>query len=262
MAGRDPRSARHAPYRAPDRHFLRQRLAAAVVAGAHVQQHELVLDIGAGTGRLTRELVRAGARVQAIELDPRQADQLRRRFAGCRAVTVVEGDALRVPLPQEPFRVVANVPFGRTTAILRRLLDDPRVPLVRADVIVEWGLARKRAACSPSSLLGVCWSAWFEPLLVRRLPRGCFEPPPSVDAGLLRLARRSEPLVAIRDAPAFRRFVRHGFEDGLPAGRAAKRVYRELGVARGTTARELDVYQWAELFDALRPAAARANVYP
>jgi 23S rRNA (adenine-N6)-dimethyltransferase len=227
-----------------------------------VQRRELVLDIGAGTGRLTGELVRAGARVRAIELDPLHARTLRDRFAGCRHVTVIEGDALRLALPQEQFRVVANLPFGRSTAILRRLLDDPLVPLTRADVIVEWDLARKRAACWPSTLLAVCWSAWFELTLVRRLPRVCFEPPPSVDAGLLRVVRRVEPLVAIRDATPFREFVRAGFEQGLPRGRAAKRVYRGLGVARAATARELDVYQWAELFRALRCGTGRANVRP
>jgi 23S rRNA (adenine-N6)-dimethyltransferase len=260
VAGRGAHRARHARRRAPDRHFLRPKLAAAIVADARVRQHELVLDIGAGTGRLTHWLARAGAHVRAIELDPGHAQTLRERFAGSPDVTVVEGDALVVPLPRVPFRVVANLPFGRTTAILRRVLDDPRVPLARADVIVEWGLARKRAGCSPSTLLGVCWSAWFEPMLVRRLPRGGFEPPPSVDAGLLRFVRRTEPLVAISDATAFRRFVRLGFEDRLPAGRAARRVYRELGIARGATARELDVYQWAELFHALRCRDARANV--
>lgn len=225
-----------------------------------MQPHELVLDLGAGSGRLTAELARSGARVHAIELDPVDAASLRRLSASRPNVTVVEADALRVPLPRDPFRVVANLPFGRTTAILRRLLDDPRVPLVRADVIVEWDLARKRAACWPSTLLGVCWSAWYELVLVRRLPRACFGPPPSVDAALLRIERRPAPLVRVDEARRFTAFVRRGFEHDLPRGRAAKAACRALGIPRAATARELDVYQWAALFRGLHPAGGPANV--
>lgn len=106
-----------------------------------------------------------------VELDAELAAGLRGRFDG-----VVEGDALRVPLPRERFAVVANLPFGSGTAILRRVLD-PRVPLRRADVIVEWGLAAKRAAVWPSTQLSSYWSAWFELSLTRRLPRCVFAPP-------------------------------------------------------------------------------------
>ena len=72
-------------------------------------------------------------------------------------VEVVEGDAREVELPREPFRVVANLPFHGTTEILRRLLDDPRVPLARADLVVEWGVAVKRGLPWPSSVNRV-WS--------------------------------------------------------------------------------------------------------
>jgi 23S rRNA (adenine-N6)-dimethyltransferase len=74
--------------------------------------------------------------VLAIELDPYWAAHLRGRWAN---VEVVEADAATVRLPREPFRVLANLPFDGTNAILRHLLDDPFVPLVRADLIVQWG---------------------------------------------------------------------------------------------------------------------------
>ena len=92
----------------------------------------------------------------AIEVDPRLAAELRRRFE------VVEGDALAVRLPSEPFRVVGNIPFHRTTAILRRLLDDLDLPLERADLIVQWEVARKRTSVVPSTQLGAEWEPWWE----------------------------------------------------------------------------------------------------
>ena len=79
-----------------------------------------MLDVGAGGGVLTAHLLRAGARVIAIELHDRRVAQLRERFADC-DVTVVRADASDLRLPARPFKVVANPPFGVTTALLRRL---------------------------------------------------------------------------------------------------------------------------------------------
>jgi len=121
------------------RHNLRSRkLAAELVRGAGIVAGDLAVDVGAGTGAITRELDRAGARVLALELDHQLAGDLRRSFAGSARVRVVEGDALRHAWPDEPFAVVANVPFARTTELLRALLD-PRVSLERAELVRRLG---------------------------------------------------------------------------------------------------------------------------
>jgi len=242
------RRARRAGWHA--QHFLRSsRLAADIVRCLDVRADELVVEIGAGSGRLTAELARRAERVVAIEIDPALVARLRERFPH---VDVVQGDALRVPLPREHFRVVGNVPFNRTTAILRRLLDDPRTPLARADLIVEWDLARKRAAVWPGTLLGICWAPWFELSVVRRLPARCFEPTPSVDAGLLRVTRRAVPLVELDAAGEFQEFVRRAFADGRLHAVAAPPVLRRVGNRLGfdprAAPRELDVHQWAALY--------------
>jgi 23S rRNA (adenine-N6)-dimethyltransferase len=242
VAGRRARSAR--PTRARSQHFLRtSTLAAELVRDACVGPDDLVVDLGAGTGRLTAELARVASRVVAVELDSALAARLHDRW---RNVVVVTGDATQVELPREPFRVVANVPFDRTTAILRRLLDDPRTPLERADLVVEWGVAVKRALPWPSTLNGVLWGAWYEAGVARRLPRTAFEPRPSVDAGVLVYARRAVPLVPEREWRRYREFVAAGFRRGIRAA-AAPRALRRMGF-EGAAARELDAYQWAALY--------------
>jgi 23S rRNA (adenine-N6)-dimethyltransferase len=204
-----------------------------------------VLDLGAGTGVLTAALVRAAARVRAVEIDPELAADLRRRFDD-----VVQGDALRVPLPREPFKVVANLPFEGSTAILRRLLD-PRVPLDCADVIVDWGLATKRTAVWPSTQLGVYWGAWFDLSLTRRLPRTAFAPPPSVDAAVLRAVRRVEPLVSVDERAAYAAFLARGFRESVRSvvpWAKLKRLEAGLGFDRHARPRDLDARQWALLY--------------
>ena len=122
------------------------RLAAELVEQAGVGAGDLVVEIGAGSGVLTEALARRAGRVVAVEYDPRLAARARARLAGFGNVPVVTGDALALPAPRRPFRVVANPPFGSTAAILRRLLGDPRTRLERADLILQEQAATRYAA--------------------------------------------------------------------------------------------------------------------
>jgi 23S rRNA (adenine-N6)-dimethyltransferase len=259
-------SARHGRDRSDGRHLLRSRtVAAELVRDAGIGPGDLVWEIGAGSGRLTAPLAERAAHVVAVERDPILAQELRRRFAGSRTVEVVEGDALRVPLPTRPFRAFGNIPFAVTTPILRRLLDDPAGPLVRADLLIQLEAARKRAAVTPGTLLTIGWAPWWGFSLVRRVGRLGFEPAPSVDAALLAVTRREPPLLPPDDLGAYLRLIRRAFDRGSwPVRRslrdvvpplAWKRLARERGLEVDATPRDLDVTDWVALTGACRARA-------
>jgi 23S rRNA (adenine-N6)-dimethyltransferase len=207
-------------------HFLgSEQLAARIVADAGVTSAHRVVDLGAGTGALTASLAARGASVLAVELDDTLATGLAERFAGMANVTVLRADLVDVPLPVTPYRVVANPPFGHTAAVLRRLLDSPAGGLERADVVVQWQVARHRVrvdAGEPADLLGATWGPWWRFGRGRRLPAACFRPRPSVDAAVLVVTRRDPPLVRTADFGAFAAFV---------AGEFARRSDRRADVA-------------------------------
>lgn len=226
---------------------------------------DLVVDIGAGAGALTRALVDAGARVIALEADPVLACELRRRFAGP-DVVVVEIDARLWTWPLEPFTVVANLPFAGSAAILSHLLRDPRVALQRADVIVQWELARKHTAVWPATARGVYWAAWFEVSLAGKLASSAFSPSPEATAGLLRVERRARPRIDPAEHEDYRRFVESAFATRRPLARALagtlssrelRRLAPVLGFDAGSYPRDLDARQWAGLFAFARKRGRR-----
>ena len=240
-------------------HFLAGgRLAAELVEQAGVGAGDLVVEIGAGTGVLTAALAQRAGRVVAVECDPRLAERARRRLASYPNVRVVTADALALPTPRKPFRVVANLPFGTTAAMLRRLLGDPRSRLERADLILQEQAARRYAAVRPGSPETIRWATTYQLTTGRRLGPGCFRPPPRVGAAVLVARRRRPPLVPVAGQARFAALLRTGFrQPDLPLRRSLvppltyrqlRRLAADLGFPLDARPGDLDAARWAELF--------------
>jgi 23S rRNA (adenine-N6)-dimethyltransferase len=167
-------------------HPLVDEWARRIVADADLRPGELVIDIGAGQGALTRHLVDAGARVLAVELHPGRAQRLRERFATA-PVTVIQTDALSLRLPYRPFRVIASPPYAISSALLRVLLGS-RSRLVAADLVLQRAVVHRHIDrwCAPAGHLHRRWDA----RVGRALPRHAFRPAPQVDSAVLVIRRR------------------------------------------------------------------------
>ncbi len=242
-------------------HFLSRPFATELVRRAHIAPTDLVVEIGAGTGVLTRELATRAQAVIAIELDPRLVKGLRSAFAHDPVVGVVEGDARVFPLPTEPFRVFGNIPFSIGTDLFRRLLSETSSPVSRADVVVEWGMARKRTADPPRNLLSLTWATWWTFTIERRIPAASFRPKPRVDAALLSVLPRDPPLLRPGERKRYERFLRELFRHAdrpLPhafrgvIGQAAGRVVSDVGLSHQLRPIDLRVTQAVALFRRFR----------
>ena len=186
---------------------------------------DVVIEIGAGQGSLTRALAPRVGLVIAVEKDRRLAAECGVRNAECGVenATIVQGDALKLSwhalldahrntphsaLRIPHFKVVGNIPYAITSPLIEKALTPPLperiVFLVQAEVA-------DRAAAPPGSRVygalsvGLQASCRVEKLFT--VKPGAFDPPPRVDSALLRLTPLTAPLVGPEEAAALRAFV-------------------------------------------------------
>ena len=104
---------------------------------------------------------------------------------------------------------MGNLAFGSTTAILHRLLDQPEMPLIRADLGLQIEkVEAERSHVPPSTLVSTAWAPWWEFELGSRIPASQFRPMPSVDGGVLRVIKRTPSLLPPAMAGPYAQFVR------------------------------------------------------
>jgi 23S rRNA (adenine-N6)-dimethyltransferase len=252
----DPRTTHRRPELS--QHFLRDAaVARALIRRLPFSPGELVVEAGAGDGMLTAALTDAGFRVLAVEKDERLFRLLRQRFAGQPRVACHHADFLAFPLPSVPYRVVSNVPYAITAALVRRLLHAARPP-DDAMLIVQREAAEKFAGAPRETQFSLLYKPWFEITIMGAVARRDFVPPPRVHSVLLRIRPRALPLIADGSGSDYRSFVATTFGRGAPevshalrrylTTRQVKRLGHDLGFPRDCRASQLTFDQWLGIF--------------
>jgi len=219
-----------------------------------------VLEIGPGGGVLTAELLAAGARVLAWELDLDWAVVLRRRLPDPRLALVV-GDALEIAwnhLPA-PTLVAGNLPYNVATAIIEDLLPHhARIP--KAAFLVQKEVADRIVAAPGSDAYGsfsVIVAAYARPRILGRVKPGSFRPPPKVDSAFVGFELQPPPLPE-KVMPDFIALVRLAFaqrrktlRNSLAAGWGRERteaVLAAAGIPERARAEELGVGEFLRIY--------------
>ncbi len=187
-----------------------------IVAAAELAPGDVVLEIGAGLGALTERLARNAGRVVAVELDERMKGVLRETLSGLDNVALVQGDILALDptelvRPATRYKVVANLPYYITSAVLRHLLEASLRPQ-RMVVTVQREVA-ERIVAGPGemSLTAVSVQFYGQPKLLFRIKPGSFFPSPGVESAVVRVDMHDKPPVPAEDVDGFFRVVKAGF---------------------------------------------------
>jgi len=173
---------------------------------AGLEKNDHVVEIGAGRGHITQELAKTCGNVCAYEIDHKLAERLYAEFNNSN-VRVHRQDFLTATLPKgAPYKVFANIPFNRTSEIVRKLAS-PHSALDEAWLVMEKGAAKRFAGQPRESLASLLLKPFFDMEIRYYFQREDFHPAPSVDVVLLRLKHKAEPDVPASQRRAYETFV-------------------------------------------------------
>lgn len=201
-------------------HFLYDDdLLRALVASSGVTEDDDVLEIGPGSGSMTRHLCQAAHHVLSVELDERLIPLLSAFMEPYANFTLVQGDVMRLNLPEitadlrKPLCVVANIPYYITTPLITLLLTCG-LPIRRMALMVQKEVADKLLASPGDEGWGMlAVRAQFDavPELAMEVPAACFNPPPKVDSAFVTLDMRDTPAACVRSREDFFRIASAAF---------------------------------------------------
>jgi 16S rRNA (adenine1518-N6/adenine1519-N6)-dimethyltransferase len=250
-----------------DRSFLKH-----IVDAADVEDDDEVLEIGAGTGVLTRALLERARRLVAIELDDSLFKLLQTQLQSIPRLELWHGNALDFDPAasfQGPYKLVGNIPYYITGPLVRRYLEIEHKPSVLVFTVQREVAERIVAKPGGLSVLGVSVQYYAEASIVARVPAGAFYPVPKVDSAILRLVPKAGAPGA--DPDAFFRVVKAGFSmrrkqianslaAGLKLARPATQEFlRDAAIDEKRRAETLSVAEWVTLTNVIAESSPWAG---
>ncbi len=239
-----------------------------IVEAAEIAPDEQVLEVGAGTGVLTRELARRAHRVVAVELERDMLTLLGQTTAPFHNVELLARNLLyldpREVFGQEPYKLVANLPYYITAPTFRHFLESANAPRLLV-VMVQYEVAQ-RIVAGPGdlSMLGVSIQFYGQPRVIARVPARSFYPVPKVDSAILRVDVHEEVPLELAQRDGFFRLVQAGFAE------RRKQLHNSLthhlhrkneemracltaaGIDPGRRAETLSIAEWLRLWDIIK----------
>jgi 16S rRNA (adenine1518-N6/adenine1519-N6)-dimethyltransferase len=234
-----------------------------VVEAGNITKEDIILEVGAGLGNLTRLLGTEAKEVFAVELDSDLIPILKEVTKSMQNVNVVHGDILKIDLNElisvEDYLVVANIPYYITSNLIRHLLSaDVRPGRVIITVQKEVAL---RICAQPGklSLLGLSVQVFGNPVIISRIPAGAFYPPPKVDSAILRIELYPSPFIPTDQLDLFfkiakagfsqkRKMLRNSLSAGLRQDRAViENLLQETSIESHRRAETLTLDEWKSI---------------
>lgn len=225
-----------------------------IVGYAELELEDVVLEVGCGTGNLTKELLKK-CRVVGIEKDRRMVEILQKRFGeelSKGRFTLIHGDALHIPFP--PFtKFVSNIPYKISSPLTFKLFKH------RYDLaVVMYQREFAERLCGENSRLGVVSKAYCTPEILEIVKPHAFRPKPKVDSAVVKILPK--PKIRVKNLPLFEEFVSFAFSMRRKRMEKIVRLFRkrtgydvridnEIGRKRPE---ELGAEKFAEIVDDIR----------
>jgi 16S rRNA (adenine1518-N6/adenine1519-N6)-dimethyltransferase len=189
-----------------------------IIDACAFKRDETVLEIGPGTGLLTREIAPRVKHLIAVETDPRFCDTLNEEFRGSNT-RIIHADFLKVNIPQllpagQRIKVIGNLPYYITTPIITTIMESKEF-FQELYLTVQLEFAERIAAQAGGKEYGsfTCFVQFYaEPTLLFKIKSSSFKPRPKVDSCFLKLAFRDKPLFDVPDEGFLFKIIRTSFQ--------------------------------------------------
>ncbi len=187
-----------------------------IITAAELTPSDTVIEVGPGLGVLTQTLAERAGKVIAIELDNHLTDILRTHFNDSNKVMVINEDVLKVNPTnilgkQTDYKIVANLPYYITSAVIRHFLEASVQPKLMVLMVQKEVAKQITAKPGEMSLLSVSVQLYGKPTIVSKVSATCFYPAPEVDSAILKIEVYPQPKVQTNDIAGFFTLVRAGF---------------------------------------------------
>ena len=265
------------PRKSLAQHFLAdRRVLRSILSAAEPGPQDTVVEVGPGTGALTRALVSTAKRVVAIELDSRLADSLASRLGNPPNLDVINTDAREFDPAQllgveSGYMMVGNLPYYAASPILRRFLEAGRHRPSHMVVMVQKEVAtRMVAADGRMSLLALGIQLYGIPRIINYVPATAFYPQPKVSSAIVRIDPLARPAIEVENE-AFFRVVRAGFaaprkqlRNSLSQGlgtspEEAGQFLRQAGMDPKRRPENLSLQEWEGVYHAVVERSGRGD---
>jgi 16S rRNA (adenine1518-N6/adenine1519-N6)-dimethyltransferase len=241
-----------------------------IIKAAELCKDDIVLEIGPGLGTLTQALARKVKKVIAVESDWRMVKASREILAPFSNIEIVYNDALKICLSSlnlQPlkFKLVANLPYHITSAVLRKFLSEKIKPSLLILMVQKEVALRLLAKPGEMSVLPIAVSYYGKPEIIAKVPQACFFPKPKVDSAIIKIKPYSEEFILSHSTNEnwFFKIVKAGFSSrrkqlqnnlakkmGI-SKKTLSNIFNALGFSSGIRAQELCFTDWERLSKAL-----------
>ncbi len=259
-----------------------------VLEAADLKKQDVVLEIGAGLGTLTKEIARKVKKVIAVEIDKELVKALKNELKGYKNVEIVQEDIRNNRLIVKllncypEYKVVANLPFNITGLVLRQFLAGENKP--QSMVLILQKEAGERIVARPPKMSRLALTIQFygQAKIIAQVKKDNFWPKPKVDSTILRIVPTNYPRPVLErtegesdtniNEDRFFQIIRAGFssprkyllnnlaksgimgtvpEWGLSPKETVRQVFKQIGLSPKVRAQELSVEEWIKLAETL-----------
>ena len=238
-------------------HFLNdQNFLDAIINAAQIAQEDHIVEIGPGIGVLTRELLKQTESITAIEIDEKLIEVLS-KMTTLKPSQIICENALKVPMPTSPYKIVANIPYHITSPLLRHVYLESAVPPKSMTLLIQKEVADRICDTENAGLLTIVVSLFGAATKIVDVPPSAFLPPPKVDSAVIHITSHSKPIANKETIENVMKYAKIAFSqkrkmlrNSMGAVQNGLDLLKDAGIEENRRPQTLSIDEWIAIANA------------